>query len=179
VSKAIEPQTELPSPLHEAFSKTPFEYNTTGGYPAIPTSMADINPVQGGVINTNSIQILYRRTKNRYDWVFFQGVQGVAVNPCGDSRFQLRSNNVQERRRPPSFDEPPVPSKGIKVETFPIPPFTKPCRYEAEGNGPGWLKCGDFLIYEFLPDPQRKDNTIKCGWEDGSPEYKRAWYVDY
>jgi hypothetical protein len=70
VPKFIEAQIELPPPPHEAFSKTPFEYNTNGGYPAIPTSMANINPVQGGVINTNSIRILYRRTKSRYDWAF-------------------------------------------------------------------------------------------------------------
>jgi hypothetical protein len=151
--------------------------------------MADVNPVQGGVTNTASIQILYRRlnkpnAKNtRYDWVFYQGPQGLAVDPCGDNKvgFQTIFDNVKEARRPPQFEAPPVPSKGIFLSGIKIEPFQEKCRYQSEGNGAGWLKCGDpeFLIYDFLADPQRNDGTITCIHQDGKPQYRRAWYVDY
>ncbi|KAH7075073.1 hypothetical protein FB567DRAFT_553351 [Paraphoma chrysanthemicola] len=181
---APESQDDWPT-VPETLPKTKFHYNTTGGYPADPTSMADVNPVQGGVINTASIQILYRKitkpnpNNNRYDWVFYQGPQGLAVDPCGDNKvgFQTIFDNVKESRRPPQFEAPPVPSKGIFLSGINIEPFRERCRYQSEGNGAGWLKCGDpeFLIYDFLADPQRNDGTITCIHQDGKPQYRRAW----
>ncbi|KAH7075074.1 hypothetical protein FB567DRAFT_583482 [Paraphoma chrysanthemicola] len=140
----------------------------------LPTPLDPSNTTNPSVPPTDSLQIFYNKYGSAYRWYMFQGPRGIAVNPCGDTRFKMIVQAVPDIHNPPSFENPPFPSRGYRWNVQ-IPPLTD-CRYESDpkGESAGQLRCAG-LIYDFLPDPGRGEPAILC--QEGG--FKRAWYVEY
>jgi hypothetical protein len=104
-----------------------------------------------------------------------QGPQGIAVNPCGDTWFKVFANTVHELHHGKSVVNVPSLSKGhrwpLKLEG------QTDCRYESGENGPGSLKCGNYMTVPLVPDRQKGDKTTKCA--NGGFEVHRAWSTDF
>jgi hypothetical protein len=129
---------------------------------------------------TEYLQILLRFYKGPeseaiFEWFMFQGPRGVAVNPCGDGRFRKIVDGVRLTKNPDNWYAPPFPEAGLGWPVS-IPPL-KDCRYESSprGDNPGQLKCGNYMIYDLLSDPERGQGTKQCGPYD----WHSAWYVEY
>ncbi|KAH7075076.1 hypothetical protein FB567DRAFT_553354 [Paraphoma chrysanthemicola] len=134
---------------------------------------------------TRSYQLLlHGEAPLKWYWNMWEGPQGVAVNPCNP---QAEFKKVVHRSPfiggggpdGGSIKNPPFPIAGGNNKIYWSLPneYFKNCRYESDstGDSAGTLRCAG-LIYDFLPDPQRKDNEIDCG-KDG--RYGRAFMVEY
>tara|TARA_R110002003_G_scaffold244_20_gene17586 strand:- start:4276 stop:5748 length:1473 start_codon:yes stop_codon:yes gene_type:complete len=125
--------------------------------------------------HTESIQLIFFKYGDYFAWIGYQGPQGIAVNPCGDTRFKVFANAVHELHHGKSVDDVPYPSKGhrwpLKLDG------QTDCRYESEENGPGSLKCGNYMTVPLVADRQKDDKTVKC--PNGGFEVHRAWSADF
>jgi hypothetical protein len=71
----------------------------------------------------NSVQILLRRIPGNYfTWEMWQGPQGVAVNPCGDTRFKsITPDSVYFHRNEDYWHAPSVPRAVSWRLSLPLP----------------------------------------------------------
>ncbi|KAH7080995.1 hypothetical protein FB567DRAFT_449112 [Paraphoma chrysanthemicola] len=118
---------------------------------------------------------MYIKYGDNYAWSAFQGPQGIAVNPCGDRRFKTFAYRVPERHPGKSIEEVPYPRKGMK---WPLKlDGQTDCQYESEENGPGAMKCGNYMVVPLRADWQKNTKTIKCKIEGF--EAHRAWSEEF
>lgn len=137
------------------------------------------NPVK----NEHSVQLVFCKFKNRYSWYGFAGPAGYSVNPCfariTDHGFKAVIWDLKEYQSDLDIENPPKVKEGTtwKVNI----PGKSNCRFEADGNGPGALKCGDTFMPGFRKDDSFDDGIIKCQGQWSGDEYwfHRAWVVEW
>jgi hypothetical protein len=135
--------------------------------------------------NKFSVQIIFCKQKSTFSWYVYQGPQGEKANPTPSNdkidNFVRINWDKQESRPGLSIDDPPYVGEGVK---WPINiPGRDDCRFEAEANGPGSLKCSDGYEKKFKMDDSWNDGAFKVEGTFPGPShefwYHRAWTVEY
>ncbi|KAG9193690.1 hypothetical protein G6011_03725 [Alternaria panax] len=115
-----------------------------------------------------SLQIQLELVKeNRYVWTIFQGPSGVAVNPCGDSRFERVYHGVKgyymvdmDMNNPPYVRnyEPFAPYFDWQIDYR----DHDDCLYHSYDRSAGKFTCGDEYIIDCVKDSRHGQQTF-CG----------------
>ncbi|CAN9225732.1 unnamed protein product [Alternaria alternata] len=116
-----------------------------------------------------------------YVWDIFQGPSGIAVYPCGDTRFEKvyhgepgwHTDKLDMVQPPfPQNYEPFVPEFDVKIKYG----NRNNCVYHATGVDPGQFHCGDEYIVDCKKD-FRYGQQITCG--NPRPRYAAAWVCEF
>ncbi|KAL1799492.1 hypothetical protein ACET3X_003529 [Alternaria dauci] len=126
----------------------------------IEESASDVTPVilRGEGPYPYSLQIQVEEVKPfYYVWDIFQGPSGVAVNPCGDTRFEkVYHGEPGWHTDKPDMDRPPYPQNYAPF----VPQFDvkikygnrNNCVYHATGTDAGQFRCGNEYIIDCKKD---------------------------
>ncbi|CAG5159064.1 uncharacterized protein ALTATR162_LOCUS5394 [Alternaria atra] len=128
-----------------------------------------------------SLQIQLELVKdNRYVWTIFQGPSGVAVNPCGDSRFERVYHGAEGYYMADmDMNNPP------NVRNYePFPPYFDwridyrghdDCLYHSDVRSASKFTCGDEYIIDCAKDT-RYGQQVSCG---KYPHFSAAWVCEF
>ncbi|KAI4636284.1 uncharacterized protein J4E88_005105 [Alternaria novae-zelandiae] len=149
---------------------------------AAPAEQFADHPTAGQGPYPYSLQIQVEEVDTKYYvWDIFQGPSGVAVNPCGDTRFEkVYHGEPGWHTNKPDMDSPPYPQNYLPF----VPEFEVPieygnrgdCAYHATGKDAGQFRCGDYYIIDCAKDP-RYGQQVSCG--NPRPRYAVAWYCEF
>jgi hypothetical protein len=177
---ALRPFHPIKSGYYEMARTIQHEVKTSLDSEELPTISP---PPLSGANPKHSIQVLVRGSRSKQlSWVAFQGPQGGAVNPCGDTRFKAfaaEAFSAEDLKGSSDIDHPPLISRG---HNWPVQiDGEHDCRYDS-ADGAGDLKCGDYLVYPFADYPGKGEATVNC---PGSPfdlhtgYWHRSYYLEY
>ncbi|EFQ94835.1 hypothetical protein CFE70_007454 [Pyrenophora teres f. teres 0-1] len=126
----------------------------------------------------HSLQIILFSLEGLRWWRLFQGPQGVAVSACNptDSRFKILDEKATRDMFQNSANPAHPPRVAVGKTWYIDIEGESDCRFESSADGPGSLKCGDYMDFPFKADPQWNDGTMNC---DHDIKWHRAWYVEY
>ncbi|KAL6711674.1 hypothetical protein ACN47E_004608 [Coniothyrium glycines] len=122
----------------------------------------------------NSVQLIYSQSSTENYWSVYKGPQGVAVNVCGDDRFQLIYPATAPHTR--ELEQPPFLAADVKW-FFPVAPGYD-CQIVGTGQDPGQLRCDDgkTMMMDFYKDPRYDGSSVLCS--DGV-WYHHAWFAEF
>jgi hypothetical protein len=136
---------------------------------------------------TTSIQLQASMYANQFSWWGYRGPIGIAVNPCGDTRFQRMVWNQVDSRPDLKIEDPPFVRPGT-LWILDLPEYKgsgRRCIYKASDtdSDPGQVTCGIWLVMDFKADPEnmKEHKSIVCGSDTAyhNHAFHPAWLLEY